>query len=150
MKQNNITLSKSITILLLVLIGGFFLTIFITSCSAQKRYKRLIKNHPELVERDTVVVKDTIIKEIKIPIAEYKDSFIIKHDTIIETKKLIISKKGNFFGVTVKPDTLTYRDTIPFEVKVPGKIVTIEKTNFNYIWITLIVGLIMGLLLKRR
>jgi uncharacterized protein YneF (UPF0154 family) len=146
MKQNNITLSKSITILLLVLIGGFFLT----ACSAQKRYKRLIKNHPELIEIDTVVVRDTIIREVKIPVPEYKDSFIIKHDTTFETKKFKITKKGNLFGVTIKPDTFLYHDTIPFEVKVPGKIVTIEKTNFKYLWIFLIVGLIIGLLLRRR
>jgi len=93
---------------------------------------------------------DTIIKDVKIRVPEYKDSFIFKHDTAYETKEVFIYKKGDRVWLTVKPKEITVRDTVPFEVKVPGKVVTVEKTNYNYIWITLIVGLVVGFLLRRR
>ena len=126
------------------------IAIIIVSCgSPKKRYDRLVRKYPYLVETDTVVVKDTIIKETKVPVPEYKDSFIIKHDTIIETEKLIITRKGDFFGVTVKPDTITYRDTIPYEVKVAGKIVNKEIINWWYIAGAFITGLIIALYLRK-
>jgi major membrane immunogen (membrane-anchored lipoprotein) len=132
------------------LMGALVLLILLTSCSAQDRYKRLVKKHPEFVQIDTVTVTDTIIKDVKIRVPEYKDSFIFKHDTAYETKEVIIDKKGDRVWLTVKPKEIIVRDTVPFEVKVPGKVVTVEKTNYNYIWITLIVGLVVGFLLRRR
>ena len=124
--------------------------ITVISCgSPKKRYDRLIRKYPYLVETDTVIVRDTIIKEIQVPVPEYRDSFIIQCDTFIETKRLIIYKKGNFFGVTVKPDTITYRDTIPYEVKVAGKIVNNEIINWWYIAGAFIVGMILALYLKK-
>ena len=131
-------------------------TIFIAMCitviscgTPKKRYDRLIRKYPHLVETDTVIVKDTIIKEVKVPVPEYKDSFIIQHDTIIETEKLIITRKGDFFGITVKPDTITYRDTIPYEVKVAGKIVNKEIINWWYIAGAFIVGMVLALYLRK-
>jgi hypothetical protein len=109
----------------------------------------LIRKYPHLVETDTVIVKDTIIKETKVPVPEYRDSFIIEHDTIIETKKLIIERKGNFFGITVKPDTLTFRDTIPYEVKVPGRIAYIDKINWWYLVISFLIGIIATIFIKK-
>ena len=131
-------------------------TIFIAMCitviscgTPKQRYDRLIRKYPYLSLTDTVVVKDTIIREIKVPVPEYKDSFIIKHDTVIETEKLIITRKGDFFGVTVKPDTLTLRDTIAYEVKVPGRIAYIDKINWWYVVISFISGIFIALYLRR-
>ena len=131
-------------------------TLFIAMCitviscgSPKKRYDRLIRKYPYLVETDTVIVKDTIIKETKVPVPEYKDSFIITHDTVIETEKLIITRKGDFFGVTVKPDTITFRDTIPYEVKVAGRIYTKEIINWWYIAGAFIIGLMIALYLRK-
>jgi hypothetical protein len=141
---------KNFTTLIILLTVGFIATVLFSSCSAEKRYKCLIKKHPELVETDTVYVTDTIIRELKVPVPEYRDSFIIKHDTIIETEKLIIYRKGDLLDITVKPDTITFRDTIPFEVKVPGKVATITKTNWTITWILLILGLILGVMINRK
>ena len=124
--------------------------IALISCgSPKKRYDKLIRKYPYLVETDTVIVKDTIIKETKVPVPEYRDSFIIEHDTIIETKKLIIEKKGNFFGVTIKPDTITFRDTIAYEVKVPGKVYTKNIINWWYLVISFLIGIIATIFLKK-
>lgn len=120
------------------------------SCGSPKqRYDRLVRKYPYLIETDTVIVKDTIVKETKVPVPEYKDSFIIKHDTIIETEKLIITRKGDFFGVTVKPDTITYRDTIPYEVKVAGKIYTKTVINWWYLVISFLIGIIATIFIKK-
>ena len=124
--------------------------IALISCGTPKqRYNRLIRKYPYLVETDTVIVKDTIIKEVKVPVPEYKDSFIISHDTIIHTEKLIIERRGDFFGVTVKPDTITYRDTIPYEVKVAGKVVNKEVINWWYIAGAFLTGMVIALYLRK-
>ena len=124
--------------------------ITVISCGTPKqKYDRLIRKYPYLFETDTVIVRDTLIKETRVPVPEYKDSFIIQHDTIIETEKLIITRKGDFFGITVKPDTITYRDTIPYEVKVAGKIVNKEVINWWYIASAFIIGMILALYLRK-
>jgi len=109
----------------------------------------LIRKYPYLSLTDTVIVRDTLIKETKVPVAEYRDSFIIECDTFIETKRLIIYKKGDFFGVTVKPDTITYRDTFAYEVKVAGKIVNKEIINWWYIAGAFIIGMVLALYLRK-
>jgi hypothetical protein len=131
-------------------------TIFIAMCitviscgSPKKRYEKLIRKYPYLYLTDTVIVKDTIIKETRVPVPEYRDSFIVTHDTVIETEKLIITRKGDFFGVTVKPDTITYRDTIPYEVKVAGKIVNREVINWWYIAGAFLTGMVLALYLRK-
>ena len=135
---------KNIAILITVI------CITLLSCGTPKqKYDRLIRKYPYLVETDTVIVKDTIIKETRIPVPEYKDSFIILCDTFIQTQKLIIYKKGNVFGVTVKPDTVTFHDTIAYEVKVPGKIAYIDKINWWYVVISFISGIFIALYLRR-
>ncbi len=121
----------------------------ISSCSPKHRYDKLIRKYPQLIESDTVIVRDTIIREIRVPVPEYRDSFIVTHDTVIETEKLIITRKGDFFGVTVKPDTITYRDTIPYEVKVPGRIAYIDKVNWWYLVISFLIGIIVSLFIKK-
>jgi hypothetical protein len=124
--------------------------IALISCgSPKKRYDKLIRKYPYLVETDTVIIKYTIIKEVKVPVPEYRDSFIIECDTFIETKKVIVYRKGNLFGVTVKPDTITYRDTIPYEVKVPGRIAYIDKVNWWYLVISFLIGIIVSLFIKK-
>lgn len=126
------------------------MAITVISCGTpKKRYDRLIHKYPYLVETDTVIVRDTLIKEVKVPVPEFKDSFIITHDTIIETEKLIIERRGDFFGVTIKPDTITYRDTIPYEVKVPGRVYTEEIINWWYVGISFIIGIFIALYLRR-
>lgn len=147
MKKNKL---KLLTILLLSLVMGFLLLALLTGCSAEQRYKRLIKKHPELVEIDTVIVRDTIIKEIKVRVPEYKDSFIFKHDTTYETKEVIIYKKGDKIYLNVKPKEVIVKDTVPFEVKVPGKVVTVTKINYTILWIILAVGIILGFWINRR
>lgn len=130
--------------------GLVLLVAMLFGCSPQKRYQRLIRNHPELIEMDTIWWRDTFFLEKKIFVPEYRDSFVIQRDTLIETKRFIITKYKDKFKVVYKADTLTYKDTIMVEKPVAGKVVYVSKTNWNYIWIFLMVGLAAGVLLNKR
>ena len=137
------------TLVFIYLLAIITLAILFTSCSPQRRYKRLVEKHPELVETDTVEVHDTTIYERQVPVPEYRDSFIIQNDTVIETERLIITKIKDQFHVVVKEDTINIRDTIVKTVKVAGKIYTKKETNWLWVIIAIIGGLILGLRFKR-
>jgi hypothetical protein len=126
------------------------LVVTLISCGPQKRYDRLVERHPWLVETDTVVVKDTITTEKEILVPEYKDSFILQHDTIIETEKVIIKKYKDVFHVTVKQDTISFRDTIYREVKVAGKTLNIKETNWLYIFLSFVAGIITIIFVSKK
>ncbi len=137
--------SKRTILFLLIFLGTILF-----SCSAEKRFQRFIKKHPEFIETDTVWYRDTFFLEKKIIVPEYRDSFIIRTDTVIETKRFVITKYKDKFKVTYKADTLIVRDTLRLNVPVAGKVVYINKTNWNYIWILLLLGMLLGLLLGKR
>lgn len=127
------------------------LAVLIVSCATPKqKYDRLVAEYPDLVDTDTVTITDTIVETFEVPVPQFEDSFVILHDTIIETEKLIIKKKGKHFGVTVKPDTITYRDTIPYKVQVPGRIVKQNYFNFERLFIVFVCGILLGILLGVR
>lgn len=127
----------------------FLFALLLASCwTPKQRYDYLVSKYPDLIDTDTVVVMDTMIETYEVPVEEFHDSFIIQHDTIIETKKLVVTRKGNYFGVKVKPDTIIFRDTLTREVKVPGRI--LKKNCFSYerLIIIFILGVLLGLLLS--
>lgn len=57
----------------------FTLLVFLCSCSAQRRFERLIKNHPELLTTDSITVHDTI----RVIVPE------VKVDTVVDLQKLL-------------------------------------------------------------
>ena len=137
------------TLVFIYILAIITLAILFTSCSPQRRYDRLVDKHPELVETDTVEVHDTTIYERQVPVPEYRDSFIIQNDTVIETERLIITKIKDQFHVVVKEDTINIRDTIVKTVKVAGKVYTKKETNWLWVIIAIIGGLFFGLRLRR-
>jgi len=139
------------TIAKLILVGIITLIIAsMMSCDTQKKCERFFRNHPECVKYDTIVYRDTFIKEIKVPVPEYKDSFIIKTDTFIETKRLIITKFKDKFTVNIKPDTLIYRDTTRLEVKVPGRVVEKKEWNWPIILFAFTIGVLTTVFISRK
>jgi len=133
------------TLVFIYLLAIITLAILFTSCSPQRRYKRLVEKHPELVETDTVEVHDTTIYERQVPVPEYRDSFVIQNDTVIETEKLIITKFKDQFHVVVKEDTINIRDTIVKTVKVAGKVYTKKETNWLWVVIASCASICIGL-----
>jgi hypothetical protein len=112
---------KKLLILLLV--------INLAACSPYKRFQRIVKNHPEVLDSfvkvkyitkvDTIVETDTFIQK------EYKDSFVLSHDTTIITERIIITKKGPKIYVTLPADTIHVKDTVLAFPRVP--VITYEE-----------------------
>ena len=119
----------------------FVLMLFFVSCSPQKRISRILKKHPNLISLvdANVVIHDTIIELDTFITKEYKDSFIIDSDTIIETRRVIIERIKNKFNVIIKTDTFNVLDTMFYEkiVKVKGKIIEVNRFPF---WFWYLIG----------
>ena len=124
------------------------LMLLFVSCSPQKRIARILKKHPELISvidvdtifRDTIIELDTFITK------EYKDSFIISSDTVIETHRVVIERIKDKFNVIIKTDTFIGLDTIFYTntIRVKGNIVEV-KIIPN--WIYFVIGLCLILLI---
>jgi len=145
MNTHKIKLNSALVIMFLMTI----IALLFSCRTPERKHACLINKYGiDLCNIDTVTIRDTIIKEIKVPVPEYKDSFIFKHDTIYETKKVIVYKKGDKVFLTVKPDTLRLRDTIPFEVKVPGPVITKEHFNWWYLIVAFLIGMVIAYRLR--
>jgi len=124
------------------------LMLLFVSCSPQKRIARILKKHPELISvidvdtifRDTIIELDTFITK------EYKDSFIISSDTVIETHRVVIERIKDKFNVIIKTDTFIGLDTIFYTntIRVKSNIVEV-KIIPN--WIYFVIGLCLILLI---
>lgn len=122
----------------------FILALLMLGCGAQKRHDRLVAKYGNLCTIDTVRITDTIIKERKIKVPEFRDSFVFVHDTTYETKEVIITKKGNTIYVHGKPREVIVHDTIPYEVKVPAAVIK-EKCWWDDWWKKIAIASIIGL-----
>ena len=127
----------------------------ISSCQiskprAKKKLTRIVTLYPDLIEKDTVTVLDTIVSEKKVMVPKYQDSFIIEHDTIIETKEVIIEKKGNGFKFIVKEKEIIVRDTIIRKIQIPGKILKVKEVNWLFIGLSFVAGLLFIIIFLKK
>lgn len=109
----------------------------LVSCSPQKRFTRLIKKHPELIQTDTFIRIDTV--KVIVPRIEHDTAFIesLLYDTVrIEKERLKIKvwKQYDTIHVQGECDTLTITEYI--ETKVPVKYY--EKKSNKCFWIILL------------
>ena len=125
--------------MVVLIFGSVFILL---SCSPQKRLSRLLKHHPELLQKDTVIFRDTLI----IPATKYDTVFNTNFDTII-------IDKGRFNIEIIRHDSLIYlthttpNDTVFIEKKITvDKIIyTPEKPKIN-IWFWIAMGAISFIL----
>ena len=126
------------------------------SCSPQKRLKRLVRKHPELITVDTIVVRDTIRDTINITTELVKLDTIFSldevHDTIVITKDNLTVR---YYHDTVHDkiyisgecDTLWIE--VPYErvveYKVPCETIDVRKSVSWWYWLWIIL-LALGLL----
>lgn len=114
--------------------------ISLASCSPQRRFTRLIKKHPELIQTDTIVRIDTV--KVLVPKIEHDTAFIesMLYDTVrIEKERLRIKiwKEYDTIHVQGVCDTLTITEYI--ETKVP---VHYYEKSKNYVWIVILMVVI--------
>ena len=101
-------------------------TILLTSCSAQWHLKKAVQKDPSVLEKDTLIVMDTVVS----PPVAITDTVIMKqHDTITLVKdrlRVRIVKVND----TITIDAVCDSDTIIRTIEVPyEKLIYIEKEN---------------------
>lgn len=130
--------------------------ILLYSCSPSKRLSRLVKNHPELIKSDTVLVSDTtIINAIRID-TTFKN--VISIDTITIVKDKLIIKYFNrgdsiFIDGEVKTDTIIKEIPVTVNSVEPMKEVHVTKWyDVAARWCALVLFLFLLILwlIKRR
>ncbi len=95
------------------------------SCTPQRRLNRLLTNHPELLEKDTIVVRDTVVVENY----NYDTTTIIKlHDTttVINNERVVLKYYYDTLREVIHHDVECLGDTVYIETLVP-----IEKAVFK-------------------
>ena len=100
------------------------LVLLLTSCSAQWHLKKAVHKDPTILEKDTLVVTDTVVS----PPVAITDTVIMKqHDTITLVKDRL-SVKIVKVNDTITIDAICDSDTIIRVIEVPyDKIVYVEK-----------------------
>jgi len=95
------------------------------SCTPQRRLNRLLTNHPELLEKDTILVRDTVVVENY----NYDTTTIIRlHDTttVINNERVILKYYYDTLREVIHHDVECLGDTVYIETLVP-----IEKAVFK-------------------
>ena len=122
------------------------------SCTPQRRLNRLLTNHPELLEKDTIVVRDTVVVENY----NYDTTTIIRlHDTttVINNERVILKYYYDTLREVIYHDVECLGDTVYTE-----KLITVEKAVFRelswwekykeFIYISLVLLLVLIVLKK--
>ena len=103
----------------------FLLLYFLFSCTPQRRLNRLLTNHPELLEKDTIIVRDTVVVENY----NYDTTTIIKtHDTttVINNERVVLKYYYDTLREIIHHDVECLGDTVYIETLVP-----IEKAVYK-------------------
>jgi len=103
----------------------FLLLYFLFSCTPQRRLNRLLTNNPELLEKDTIIVRDTVVVENY----NYDTTTIIKlHDTttVINNERVILKYYYDTLREVIHHEVECLGDTVYTE-----KLVTVEKAVFR-------------------
>jgi hypothetical protein len=107
-------------------LGRLILVLSLTSCSAQWHLKKAVQKDPMILERDTLVVTDTVVS----PPVAITDTVIMKqHDTITLVKDRL-SVKIVKVNDTITIDAICDSDTIISIVEIPyEKIIYVEQES---------------------
>lgn len=107
-------------------LGRLSLILLLSSCSAQWHLKKAVSKDPTILEKDTLVVTDTVVSP---PVAITDTVTLKQHDTITVVKdrlKVQLVKVND----TVIIDAVCDSDTIVTIVEVPyEKVVYVEKAT---------------------
>ena len=130
--------------ILLIAIVLFVLSIIAGSCSPQKRINRIVKNHPHLVQKDTVHIHDTIVVEA------YKYDTITKFLT--NTKVEVINNERvrlQYFYDTVTNEihheVECHEQRIVYERSfIVDKVITTHDWQKYVVWLVILLVVIVG------
>lgn len=130
----------------------FSLCLLAFSCNPERRISRIIKKHPELLVKDTLVIQDTTITKGTIvdSLFYFPGDTVIIRDSIL-TIKYFYNKETqkHFIEGKVKPDTIYKTIKVPYE-KVVVKPLTWWQENKDLMVLIALVSLILFVLWKKN
>jgi hypothetical protein len=108
-------------------LAKLMLVLSLTSCSAQWHLKKAVQKDPTILEKDTLVVTDTVVTQ---PVAITDTVTLRQHDTITLVKEKLrvqLVKVNDTITINATCDS----DTIISVIEVPyEKIVYVEQKSF--------------------
>lgn len=128
-----------------IIIYALFAFLMLSSCSASKRLNRLLKNNPELAQKDTTYIQDTTTFFVP---GVRKDTTIIHNEhnrsdtTIIKEKHLTIWHYRNGDTTTFGGSCDTITETVIKTIPVPYEKFVYKKPRDALIWIALLLSFI--------
>jgi hypothetical protein len=130
----------------------FLLLYLFFSCTPQRRLNRLLTNHPELLEKDTILVRDTVVVENY----NYDTTTIIRlHDTttVINNERVILKYYYDTLREVIHHDVECLGDTVYIETLVPIEKAVYKELSWwqkykEFIYIGLFLILILIILKK--
>ncbi len=146
----NRELTKNLWLFVIALVVIIIL-LAVIGCSPQKKLNRLIKKHPELLQADTILWADTLIRwGIRVDTAAsiHFDTLIIEKEKL--RIRLIRVRDSIFVKGEIKIDTFYYERKIPYQVAVVKELTFWEKYGiFIWILIFLLLLIVVLYLIKR-
>jgi len=126
------------------------LTLLLPSCSAQWHLKKAVQKDPSILQKDTLVVRDTVVTQ---PVA-ITDTVILKQRDTIRLVKDRLKVEIVKVNDTITIDAICDSDTIISIIEVPyDKIVYVEKEKPIQIiqrWMAYLLLLVIGIKLLQR
>lgn len=120
------------------IIRYIILIIFLCSCSPQKRIDRIVRKHPELLTKDTIKIRDTLITKS----VNTDTIFNINFDTInIEKEKLKVQLIR--INDTIQVFAECKEDTIYFEKIIEVDKIQVNEKNNYLIWLILLIIILL-------
>lgn len=120
-----------------------FVVLCLTSCSSAWHIQRAIAKNPDLLERDTVVVRDTVSAFSER--VEIDSVFMVSTDTVIIIKdNLTIRHFIRNDSVFIQGECDSVEIYIPYEVKVPFETIHYDKSSDIWKYLTLLLGGMVG------
>ncbi len=121
-------------------------------CSPQERLNRLITKHPELSQKDTIIVKDTVVVENY----NYDTTTIIRlHDTttVINNERVVLKYYYDTLREIIHHDVECLGDTVYIETLVPVEKAVFRELSWwekykEFIYIGLVLILVLMILKK--
>ena len=109
-------------------LGKLTLMLLLTSCSAQWHLKKAVAKDPMILQKDTMVVLDTVVTQ---PVAITDTVTLKEHDTITVIKdKLRVEVVRKLDTIIINAECAS--DTIVQTIEVPyEKVVYVEKPSFT-------------------
>lgn len=125
------------------------LLLLLVSCTPQKRLNRLITKHPNLIQLDTLIVRDTIVVNSynydTVTTFKYSDTTIIVNTEKVLAKYYFDTLRQEIWHqIECKEDTIFYEKLVPVEKVVYKELSFWEKYSLLiYIALALFVLLII-------